>query len=159
MKTIPLTQGKVAIVDDEDYEILNQFKWYAERQGKTFYANRKAPLSQSRITTVMRREIRMHREIINPPTGFFCDHKNGDGLDNRRANLRIVTNGQNQLNNGKYKSNTTGAKGVFMDHGKYRAEIRKDGKRKYLGMFKTVEEASAAYQKAAKELFGEYARA
>lgn len=153
MKTIPLTQGKVAIVDDEDYEILKQFKWYAVKCDSTFYAQRKARSEHKRITT------RMHREVINPPAGFFCDHKNGDGLDNRRDNLRIVTNAQNQMNKGIYKTSTTGVKGVIIDHGKYRASIKLNGRSKHLGMFKTVEEASAAYQKAAKELFGEYARA
>jgi hypothetical protein len=153
MKTIPLTQGKVAIVDDEDYESLSQFKWYAVKCAKTFYALRKKPLSQLRIA------IRMHREIINPPVGFFCDHINGNGLDNRRSNLRIVTNAQNQLNKGVYKTTATGKKGVIIDHGKYRASIKMNRRSKHLGMFKTAEEASAAYQKAAKELFGEYARA
>ena len=153
MKTIPLTQGKVAIVDDEDYERLNQFKWYAVKSDSTFYAQRHAWRENKRII------IRMHREVINPPAGFFCDHKNGNGVDNRRHNLRIVTNAQNQMNKGTYKTSTTGAKGVIVDHGKYKASIKLNGRSRHLGMFKTVEEASAAYQKAAKELFGEYARA
>lgn len=143
MPLIPLTQGKYAIVDDSDYALLNQWKWYY-RSG---YAVRTSE------------NIRMHRFILNAPKGFEVDHINGNGLDNRRCNIRIVTKQQNQWNRGPYKCNKTGFKGVSrLSSGNFQAAIRKDKKLVYLGFFSDPSDASLAYCKAAAELHGEFAR-
>jgi len=82
-RRIPLTQGKYAIVDPENYERLNKYKWYASKGGSTFYAVRSAWDSINK----KKRTIKMHREIINPPYPLVVDHINRNGLDNRKANL------------------------------------------------------------------------
>jgi len=91
-RLIPLTQGKVAIVDAADYDWLNQWKWYASKEGRVFYAIRRDNDCGGRDI-----KVRMHRVILGVPTGLEGDHINGDGLDNRRANLRTVTKQQNSL--------------------------------------------------------------
>jgi len=149
MKTIPLKRGKFTIVDDGDYDYLSQFRWYCIKDGNIFYARR-----NNSGTTVF-----MHREILSPLIGFHTDHINGDGLDNRRENLRIVTNQQNQMNRGAQKNNKLSVKGVSFHKRakKYQAQISVNGKVVALGYFKTVEEASLEYQKAASIHFGKYA--
>jgi len=150
MKTIPLTLGKVAIVDDEDFEHLNQFKWSAIKDGNIFYARRRTINGSTKS---------MHREILFPLPGFHADHINGDGLDNRRRNLRIVTNQKNQMNRGAQKNNKLGVKGVSFHSRKkkYQSQIKANGKVIALGYFKTVSEASDAYKKASAKFFGIYA--
>ena len=93
-----------------------------------------------------------------PEPGLQIDHIDGNGLNNRFDNLRVVTNRQNTSNSRVYKNNQLGIRGVDKFAGKYRATIQKDGKGLHLGYFDTPEEASAAYQKAARELFGDYRR-
>ena len=145
MKTISLTQNKKAIVNDIDFEKINKFKWYAHKDGNTFYAIRHAPTINGK-----RPLIRMHHEVAGkPPKGFVSDHKNGNGLDNRRENLRFVTirqNGQNQKN----RKSTSKYPGVYWDseHEKWRAGIRINGKTKSLGRFKDEEKAFNAYMEA-----------
>lgn len=82
MKQIPLTQGKVALIDDEDYKHISQRKWYAAKIGKTYYAQHSI-IRDGNQTTLM-----MHRQIMNPPSNLQCDHINGNGLDNRKSNLQ-----------------------------------------------------------------------
>jgi hypothetical protein len=148
-KQIPLTQGKFAIVDDADYEWLIQRKWYAydAQKGKgKWYAR----CSQSV-------KVDMHRVITNAPKGMDVDHINGNGLDNRRSNLRVCTRTQNQQNI-HVTHNKHGYKGVEQQRGgKYRANIYFDGKRLITRGFNTPEEAARAYDKKARELFGEFA--
>lgn len=155
-KEIPLTQGKVAIVDAADYEWLMQWKWCASSYCKTWYARRSIVLPDGRKSTV-----KMHRVIMgatNP--GIEIDHKNGDGLDNTRGNLREATRGQNQFNTRIRSDNVSGYKGVdwYNQRGKWRAQIRIGGKTTYLGLFVDIRDAVAAYDNAARELFGEFAR-
>lgn len=100
MKEIPLTQGKVALVDDEDYELVNSLKWYAHLQSGTFYAMRHTP----RTDTETRKLIGMHKFIIKTPDEFETDHIDGDGLNNQKSNLRVVTTRENQQNQHKEKT-------------------------------------------------------
>jgi hypothetical protein len=103
----------------------------------------------------------MHREILNAPAGVFVDHKDGDGLDNRKENLRIVTSAQNQQNRRKISRKTTSKyKGVYFrrENKKYCALICCKGKRMHLGYFDNEIDAAKAYDQAAKKFFGEFAR-
>jgi len=136
MKEILLTQGKVAFVDDEDFESLNAFKWYAMKNYNTFYAIRSLPAINGQQT------ILMHREVMNVPDGMQTDHIDRNGLNNQRNNLRVVTRQQNQFNRN--------AKGYCFDKPtqKFRAQIRLNGKQIHLGFFETALEARAAYLKA-----------
>jgi hypothetical protein len=170
MKRIKLTQDKWALVDDEDYDRLNEHKWYAKREHKSrsskdkFYVRRNSPTDSNG----KRKPILMHREITNAPKGMSVDHINGNPLDNRKDNLRVCTYSQNQMNRGKIKNNTSGYKGVFYmkrtkdminEHLKpWKAQIRFNGKVIYLGIYKTKEPAARIYDKKALELFGEFAQ-
>lgn len=156
MKTIPLTQGKVAIVDDEDYDLVSQFKWSAHRRYDSgcWYAVRNTTVSPRK-----RKLIGMHRFILGMPNGMV-DHVNRDGLDNRRLNLRVGTMSQNMMNQRKIITSTSPYKGIHFDKwsGRWQARIQMSRKKYTLGRFDTPEEARDAYRTAAKELFGDYAR-
>ena len=150
-KRIQLTQGKYAIVDAKDYVRLNRHKWCAVRDKGTFYAMR-----TSRKNGI-KRNIRMHREIMCALPGIGIDHLNGNGLDNRKSNLRICTRAQNQWNRHSVKpaiGNIWWAK----ERKQFRAAITTNGKRKYLGQYKYKADAIKAYQKVAKERQDKYIR-
>ncbi len=154
MKQIPLTQGKFALVDDDEFEILNQFKWCAIKQGKQFYAVRKGCVGGKQ------KIIRMHREILGlSDPKVFCDHKNNNGLDNQRVNLRSCSNTENIRNTGKKANNASGFKGVCFreDTSKFRAQIWVSGKPKHLGYFTCPIEAARAYDTAATMHHGKFA--
>lgn len=150
-KQIPLTQGLLATVDDADFEWLNQWKWYAAKIGKTFYAVRadgKFPF---------RKHIYMHTEIMSTPKGMKTDHRDHDGLNNTRVNLRNCTHAQNQQNRDRLPNNTSGYKGVSWNKGKWQAHISVDNKLIGLGRFSDVKDAARAYNEAAKNFYGEFA--
>lgn len=151
MKEIPLTQGYVAIVDDEDYDAVMAFKWFAHVQRNATYVGRKA-----RRADGLWADIRLHTFLTGWP---LVDHRDGDGLNNRRANLRPATRAENNRNRRRSLSNNaSGFKGVCRDRGKWRAYIYVDDKQHHLGMFPTAEAAALAYDVAALELHGEFAR-
>jgi len=163
MRTIELTQGQVALVNDEDYGGLNQFKWFAvwSPNTKSFYAER-----HSKTVNGKRHTISMAREVLGLQKGDKrqADHINHDTLDNRRCNLRICTHQQNGMNRRKRRPHagkkcSSRYSGVCWDKRakKWRAYIRHNGKRIYLGYFTSEIEAAKAYDKKAKELFGEFA--
>lgn len=150
MIEIELTQGKVALIDECDQEIVGGHSWHAAEvstgkwyagawgDGKTAY---------------------MHRLITSAPKGMVVDHINGDGLDNRRANLRVCLHRENISNRkGLQSNNTTGYVGVVQRrYGKYEARIKVDGETIYLGRFETAIEAAKARDKAAVEMHGDFA--
>lgn len=146
MKKIPLTQGKSALVSDEDYEYLNQWKWCAQKIGRTFYAVRGSRNSHRY----------MHR-VIADKLGFKSqvDHINRDGLDNRRSNLRDTTQKQNLENTRVWGHNTSGYKGVcwYKPYSKWRARITHYGRTIHLGYFDNIEDAVKARKAAEKKYF------
>jgi hypothetical protein len=150
MREIPLTRGKVVIVDDEDYLELSKCQWYASKQGRTYYAVRVGPKVKGKRFPL----IRMHAVILGTPVGMDSDHINGDGLDNRRENLRIVDHRTNQQN--RHESKTSKYLGVYWDaeKKKWRAEIFISGKKRRLGRYMIEEDAAEAYQCACAELVG-----
>ena len=150
-KEIPLTQGKVAIVDDADYEWLNQWKWYAEQNKGTWYARRCIWEGQRTYC------VRMHRVILNAQAGEATDHINGNGLDNRRTNLRICTTAENNRNCHKRKPTSSRFKGVFRWENRWRVQICVKGQNRYVGTYGDEEEAARAYNEAATKFYGEFA--
>jgi len=156
-RRIPLTQGKFAIVDVEDYQALARHKWFSVKYGRCFYAGRKGI---SKITGRKTRFILMHRQILEVPEGKVVDHINHNGLDNRKANLRIVTVLQNSWNARKQTGNFSSKyKGVSLIKRtwKWKANIIYKGKKIFLGCFDDEHSAAKAYDARAAKLFGEYA--
>ena len=151
-RLIPLTQGQIAVVDRADYPALSRYKWFAHKEGRTFYAVGNGQ---------KRKHIIMHRMIMNAPKNMQVDHIDHDGLNNTRKNLRLCTPAQNRYNMRpqKNKKNRSKLKGVFYvkSKKKYKAQIGFKGKTKHIGYYKTQKHAGKAYDKMAKKLFGEFA--
>lgn len=141
MKEMPLTQGKVALVDDDDFEQLNKYKWCACVRKHTIYAVRSEPKTH--------KTIRMHREVLKYiPDGMFTDHIDGNGLNNQKYNLRIVTTRQNAQNRHQVKSSKY--PGVTWHSGskKWNARILINGQQNNLGFFESEDDAATAYTNA-----------
>jgi len=161
MKTIQLTQGKVALVDDDDYDFLSQWKWHSlkakRKQSDTvWYAIRSTP-RPNRKTIYMQREVAARIGFTNTPE---VDHEDRDGLNNQRHNLRPCTVSQNRWNAIKRSGRTSRFKGVYWNKkgGKWMARIFHLGRHHYLGMSDNEIEAARAYDDAAVHHFGEFAR-
>lgn len=154
MKEIKLTQGKVAIVDDEYYDDISQFKWCAFKHRNTYYAVRNIIVG-GRWKTLL-----MHRYILNMKTGICVDHVNGDGLFNVKENLRHCTNQENQRNRHSQKNNKLRIKGVRWCKiaSKFKSQIGIGGKTIHLGYFNVMGDADSAYRIAEEKYFGEFAR-
>lgn len=158
MKHIPLTQGKFAIVDDEDYDYLMQWKWFAQKGRSTYYAVRLTPHINGK-----QHAIAMHRVLLGlrEGDGVFSDHCNGNGLDNRIFNLRTCSNSQNRMNSLIQSNNTSGYKGVswHKGHKKWQSYITVDRKKVALGNFFCLIKAAKVYDEAAIKYYGEFAKA
>ena len=150
MKQIPLTQGKFALVDDADFDWLNQWKWYCLNGA---YAARNVYSGKNKKC------ILMHREIACTPDGLLTDHRDLDGLNNQRYNLRDATKSQNGMNRGANKGAESKFKGVFAKGGRFwGAQIMVNGILEFRGQYQSEIEAAQAYNEAAIELHGEFAR-
>lgn len=159
-KEIQLTQGKVAIVDDDDYELVSQYKWHATQRHNTWYAE-----TNSKGGRVGRKKIALHRLIMQPPDDMVVDHWDWNGLNCTRENMRICTNLENiNRHRGDPRStvfgaihprcenkNPTGYKGVSRELKKWRAQLKVNRKYIRVGVFDTVEEAARAYDRAARK--------
>lgn len=142
-KLVPLVNGKVSKVDNEDFEELKRINW-----------------TYSRGYAVTSKHGFLHRYLLKPPKDMFVDHINRDPLDNRRSNLRIVTPQENAFNTGSTLGSTSKLKGVSWDSskGKWLAQIGFKRKNIFLGRTDCEKEAGILYDKKAKELYGEYAK-
>lgn len=155
-KEIELTRGLVALVDDEWFDVLNEFSWCAAKNGQTFYATHGYLVLEPRR---MIKQIQMHRLIVGDPPGILVDHWDGNGLNNQRSNLRLANKAQNGANRGLPRNNTSGFKGVHWhkNNGNWRAIIGVNNQRVILGHFCNREDAARAYDEAAVSYFGEFA--
>ena len=152
MKEIILSQNMVSTVDDEDFELLNKYKWFAQKSDIRFYAIRNVWANGKHTTETM-------HHLLKGKTGLFVDHIDGNGLNNQKTNLRVCSPQQNNFNRTGNRRNASGLKGVRKtDSGKYYAQIRRAGQYYYLGIHKSATEAATIYNAKAKELFGEFAR-
>jgi hypothetical protein len=153
---VPLSQGYEAVIDAADVPIIAGYTWTAIKGGRTVYASR-----AMRLPCGKRRPRRIHQQLLNSPPGFFIDHIDGDGLNNRRSNLRYASRVENGQNAKLRSDNTSGFKGVSWDKKarKWRAHIQVNGRLRSLGTFDAPDIAHAAYVKAARESFGDFARA
>jgi hypothetical protein len=153
VREVPLSRGLVALVDDGDFELVASVgKWYANPSHHTFYARKNFNRGGRRWS------VRMHTLITGWP---LVDHINGNGLDNRRSNLRPADNSQNTANSRVRSDSRTGLTGVSRRRNRWAARVGipgSGGQRLFLGVFDTPEEAALAYDRAALEHFGEYAR-
>lgn len=151
MKTIKLSKGYYAVVDDEDFERLNKFKWsYAYGYAiRTIKGN-----GEKKSQTIF-----MHNEVLEKINGMQTDHKNRNGLDNQKENLRHATESQNKANRSKRLGTVSGYTGVYFEKktNRWRARYQAFNIRKTIGYFSTPEEAAMAYDKAMVEAFGEFA--
>lgn len=151
MKEIPLTQGKTALVDDDDYDLVNAHKWHATYAYGGWYARRWVNKQPAMM---------MHRMITQAQRGEMIDHRNGNSLDNQKCNLRRASNSQNQQNRHRLVTNTSGYRGVtfIKKANKWQAGIKLQGKSYHLGWHLSPEAAARAYDAKAQELFGEFAQ-
>lgn len=156
-REIPLTRGKVALVDEADFARLDEWKWHVHEgpDERYIYAGRRRRKGEGPRGVVL-----MHRVILGAPAGLVVDHINGDGLDNRRANLRLASIADNAHNQRLARNNTLGVKGVWRGRrpDRWHATIHVHGRALWLGLHRSLEEAARAYDRAAREHFGEFAR-
>lgn len=149
MREIPLTQNKIAIIDDSDYPLVSRHKWYAIFDGWNWYAGRK----------FNKRQQRMHNFLMRPPISVVIDHRDGNGLNNQRRNLRICTRSENLHRMREKQPHSSRFKGVswVKKNQKWRAQIRGNFSVVYLGLYEDEREAALRYDGAAMEYFGEHA--
>jgi hypothetical protein len=148
-RRIPLTQAKFALVDPDDYTALIKHKWSASKWGNTFYAVR----SQGRT------QIKMHRQITNAPPHLLVDHRDHNGLNNTKQNLRLCTQSENAKNQRPRNDGSSKFKGVSWNKRDkhFDVRLRYNGRNLYIGSSKSELEAARAYDSAAKFYYGNFA--
>lgn len=153
--TIPLSQGMFVVIDADDLPLVEGYAWVAARRRHVWYAIANVRQPHGGSTAVL-----MHRLILDAPKGMQVDHKDGDGLNNRRSNIRLCTPSQNQQNRVRREPNATGYFGIYYipKARRWVANIKHQRKRIYIGCFSTPEAAAIAYDERARELFGEFGR-
>lgn len=151
-----LSQQKEALIDADALRLVGHLRWYAIVARHSFYA-----MAKERRKDGSYRLVSMHRLLMGEPHGLFVDHKDGNGLNNTRGNLRVATPQQNSQNKRRPSTNQSGLKGVswHASSGKWRACIRHDKRLVSLGLHDSKEAAHAAYVEAAANLYGDFARA
>lgn len=157
---VPLTQGLVAKIDASDAGLVGEHTWWADKRSRNRTSQRFTVLTRVDLPDGKWANLKLHRLLMNAPSGLVVDHINGDPLDNRRSNLRICQQGDNARNreghrlrrlaNGRYL-------GVLAIGKNWGATICPKGERIYLGLYATAEDAARAYDIAARDHFGEYA--
>lgn len=159
MALVPISAGYAVLIDADDVERVAAHKWTAQPSRDTVYAYRQPKIDGRK------QKVYLHRFILGLPPGRYpeVDHLNGDGLDNRKLNLRAATSGQNSANQrvrNQIRPKTSRFKGVswHTPREKWVASITCAGKRRHLGLFVSEIDAARAYDKAAKDMFGEYAK-
>lgn len=161
MKAIQLTNGYIALVDDDDFDYLNKWKWQAIKcKGGYVYATRGFYKEKGKV-----RKIMMHREIMKTPKGMVCDHSDHNTLNNQKSNLRNCSYSNNSMNKTSQKGSSSKYLGVHVNKQKYkgkvysywRAQIMVDKKKVTIGSFKSELEAAAAYDCMANKYFGDFA--
>jgi len=154
MQHIKLSKGTFAIVDDEEFERLNKYGWWLGAGG---YPLRQIYIGKSG-DKYLYKNVFMHQDIMGTKIGFRVDHVDGNKLDNQKKNLRFASKSQNNWN--RKNTNPSGYKGIqfHTTSKKWRAKITKNDKQYFLGCFDTKEEAAKAYDNAANQLFGDFAR-
>ncbi len=153
MIRVPLSEGLFAVVDDEDSWTAD-YVWHPARRGKMVYAARHVRRPDGSWTKEY-----LHRAIAHAAPGVRVDHRDRDGLNCRRGNLRLASHAQNEQNRGSNRNNTSGFKGVtwYRRHRRWKAQIDANGIHRHLGYFERAEDAARAYDAAARELHGLFA--
>lgn len=152
-KEITLSNGEICLVDDSDFPMLSVRRWFPKKAFHLTYASRCEVVAPGKRVSMS-----MHSLLMKPPRGFVVDHVNGNGLDNRRENLRIVTLSHNSMNRKLRIDSRTGVRGVTKTRsGKFTPHLQVDGNQVLKGAYDTVEEALAVRMAAEEKYFGEYA--
>lgn len=154
MKEIPLPRGLVALVDDEDFKRVSQYRW---QSGKTNAQSRTRYAYRHELVDGKKRVTYLHRFILGAPAGMYVDHINHDGLDCRRANMRLVTPSQNRINGRRNRDGRSRFKGVSPTGAKFKAQVGFNCEPRYFGMYDSEETAARVYDAAARRLHGEFA--
>jgi len=159
-KEIELTKGHKAIVDDDDFDWVSQFKWISTSNGKRVRAGRWTRNEDGERKFIFLYRSIMEKHGLMAPDRPEIDHINGDSLDDRKSNLRCCTRAENLRNRWGSSMSHTGVKGVSWNaaNRNWNAQIGLDGRKIHLGTFSTIEEAKKAYDRAAAGLFGDFVR-